>query len=48
VPVPLMRLIIEEMHQGISENLRLGHSLGSLIAVQTSRRVFVVSFYHCY
>ena len=43
-----MRLMIEEMHQDISENLRLGHSCASLIAVQTSQRCFIVFFDYCY
>ena len=43
-----MRLMIEEMHQDISENMRLGHSCASLIAVQTSQRCFIVFFDECY
>jgi hypothetical protein len=38
----VMRLVIEEMHQNISEHLRLGHSRDSLIAVQISQCCFVV------
>ena len=43
-----MRLMIEEMHQDISENLRLGHSCASLIAVQTSQCCFIVFFDYYY
>ena len=44
----VMRLMIEEMHQDILENLRLGHSQASPIAVQTSQRCFIVFFDYCY
>jgi len=43
-----MRLMIEEMHQNISENLRLGHSRASLVAVQTFERCFIVFFDYRY
>ena len=44
----VMRLMVEEMHQDISEDLRLRHSRGSLIAVQTSQRRIVVFFDYGY
>ena len=44
----VMRLMVEEMHQDISEDLRLGHSRGSFIAVQTSQRRIVVFFDYRY
>src|SRR4051794_4275913 len=44
----VMRLMIEEMHQDIFENLRLGHSRGGPIAVQTSQRWFIVFFDYRY
>src|SRR4029079_14651406 len=43
-----MRLMIAEMHQDISKNLRLGHSCASPIAVQTSQRCFIAFFDYCY
>ena len=44
----VMRLMVEEMHQDISEHLRLGHSGSGLVAVQTSQRRFIVFFDYCY
>ena len=44
----VMRLMVEEMHQDISENLRLGHSRGAFIAVQTPQRRIVVFFNYVY
>src|SRR3954449_8506238 len=44
----VMRLMVEEVHQDISENLRLGHSRGAFIAVQTPHRRIVVFFNYGY
>ena len=44
----VMRLMVEEMHQDISEHLRLGHSGSGLVAVQTSQRRIVVFFDYRY
>ena len=43
-----MRLMIEEVHQDIAEDLRLGHSRGGFIAVQPFQRCFVVFFDYGY